>query len=137
MMTIEAYIGPHAASADWTPERQANAALLVDACNRLQQRMEADGVVFQINPATHSQVSGQAFGGFRPQNCPIGAPNSRHKQGKAVDMYDPDGDIDAWIMANIEVLTEIDMAIEHPDNTRHWSHWQIGAPPSGHRVFHP
>lgn len=143
MITIEQYVGPHAASPDWTPERQSNAARLLAKCEELQARMEADGVLFQINPATKSQVSGLTYGGFRPQSCPQGAPQSRHKRGKAVDIFDPDGAIDDWLMRRPkvngwpDVLVELDMAIEHPDQTRHWSHWQDGAPASGNRVFHP
>jgi hypothetical protein len=142
-ITVEQYVGPHADSPDWTPERQDNAAKLLAKCAILQGRMEADGVVFHINSGTGSQVSGQTFGGFRPQSCPQGAPKSTHKQGRGVDQFDPHGEIDAWLMARPkvdgwpDVLVELDMAIEHPDATVHWSHWQDGAPPSGHRVFHP
>ena len=137
MITIEQYVGVHKNSPDWTPERQSNAAKLLVKCGMLQARMEAAGVLFPINPATKSQVSGMTFGGFRPQSCTQGAPNSRHKQGKAVDIYDPDGAIDDWILRNEYILDELDMAIEIPDETPKWSHWQDGAPPSGHRIFRP
>lgn len=143
MITIEQYAGTYINHRDFTADRRSNADHLLAKCAILEERMVADGVEFPDNPVTGSGVSGEKNGGFRPQDCPIGAPNSRHKEGKAVDRYDPRGKIDAWLMARPkingwpDVLVELDMAIEHPDQTNHWSHWQDGAPKSGNRVFHP
>lgn len=89
MITLEQYAGPHAGSPDWTPERRGNATSSLVACAALEREAVADGVAFPTNPATHSNVSGQTFGGFRPQNCPQGAPDSSHKRGQGVDRYDP------------------------------------------------
>ncbi len=137
MITIEQYVGPHADSPDWTPERQANAEALLQACAALEERMQDDGVSFPINPHTGSGVSGQTFGGFRPQDCPQGAPDSSHKEGQAVDRFDPHGEIDVWLMAHQEVLEEFGIYIEHPSATTGWSHWSIRAPRSGKHVFYP
>ena len=113
------------------------AGRLCEAVNRLIEMAEADGVAFPINPATGSQVSGKEFGGFRPQSCTIGAPNSKHKLGAAVDLFDPLNAIDAWCMANLDKLAECGIYLEHPDATPHWSHWAIMPPVSGNRVFRP
>lgn len=137
MITIEEYVGPHADSPDWTEERQENAAKLLEACSVLEDEMTASGVEFPINPATGSGVSGQTFGGFRPQDCPQGAANSSHKLGLAVDRYDPHGRIDAWLLAHPDALAEHGIYIEHPDATHTWSHWTIKPPGSGHHVFYP
>jgi hypothetical protein len=137
MITLEQYVGPHASSPDWTPQRQANARRLLDACINLESLASANGITFPINPATGSGVSGQTFGGFRPQNCTQGAAHSSHKEGLAVDRYDPHGDIDAWCMENLDLLEGAGIYIEHPDSTPHWSHWTIKAPNSGRRVFYP
>lgn len=137
MITKEQYVGVWQASPDWTPERQANADDLLTKCAALEALMVADGVVFPVNPKTGTQVSGEVYGGFRPQSCPIGASSSNHKEGKAVDRYDPDGSIDSWIMAHQEETRATGICIEHPDATPHWSHWQSVPPASGHTVFYP
>lgn len=145
MFTLNDYVGPWADSPDWNDERKANAERLIEACTILQERMEANGVHFPlhehapagIEPRTETTIGGETYGGFRPQSCPIGAPDSAHKQGLAVDRYDPDGAIDAWLMANQEALVVCGIYIEHPDSTPGWSHWSIRSPGSGHHVFYP
>lgn len=137
MITLDQYVGPHAGSPDWTPERIANAAILLAACARLETIMLEDGIRFRDNPATGSGVSGQTFGGFRPQDCKIGAPHSNHKEGRAVDRYDPDGSIDDWCLRHLADLVQCGIWLESPTATLHWSHWQCVPPRSGNRVFMP
>jgi hypothetical protein len=137
MITLNQYVGPHSASPDWTPERQQNAAKLLAACCALEVEMARGGVAFPDNPATKSGVSGVTFGGFRPQNCSQGAPNSSHKEGMAVDRYDPRGEIDNWCMAHLDRLAHHGIYIEHSSATPGWSHWTTRAPKSGNRAFYP
>ena len=137
MITIAQYVGPHSASPDWTVARQTNAAVLLSACARLETIMLEDGIRFRDNPATGSGVSGETFGGFRPQDCPIGAPHSNHKEGRAVDRYDPDGAIDDWCLLHLADLVQCGIWLESPTATLHWSHWQCVPPGSGVRVFMP
>lgn len=138
-ITINQYAGGHEASPDWTPERQANAQQLLLVCAGLEEEMIADGIEFPDNPATGSGVGGafHGYGGFRPQNCQQGAPHSNHKEGLAVDRYDPHNAIDAWLMAHQDALERHGVYIEHPDSTIHWSHWSIRASGSGHHIFYP
>lgn len=137
MITLTQYAGSHASSADWTDTRQANAAQLLVACSRLEGLARGDGVHFPDNPVTGNGISGSIFGGFRPQDCPQGALQSSHKEGLAVDRYDPDGKIDEWCMSNLDRLESCGIYIEHPAATVHWSHWTTKAPKSGRRVFYP
>lgn len=137
MITLEQYVGPYRASSDWTVERQLNAQKLLAAAFLLSGFMEDEGVIFRINPRTKSQVSGGGNGGFRPQVCPIGAPKSNHKQGNALDWYDPDEQIDNWCMGHTGVLQACGIWLEHPDATPGWSHWQRVQPGSGNRIFVP
>lgn len=137
MITYEQYIGPWAKSPDLTAERKANAVRLLYAVEDLETEMAKDGVIFPFNPKTKSQVSGETYGGFRPQDCPIGATHSSHKEGLAVDRYDPDNKIDDWCMAHQDRLAAHGIYIEHPDTTPLWSHWTIKPPGSGHTVFYP
>lgn len=137
MITLNQYVGPHRASPDWTPTREQNATKLLAASCALEEEMIADGVVFPVNPATKSGVSGQTFGGFRPQTCPQGAPNSSHKEGEGVDRFDPHEAIDDWCMAHQDRLKFHGIYIEHPSATKGWSHWTTRAPRSGNRAFYP
>ena len=140
MITLDEYFGIYAEHPDITDNIRDNAERLLSACADLEQMALADGIEFPINPATKSGVSGQTYGGWRPWNCPIGAQNSSHKQGLAVDLYDPQGRIDAWCMMHSGkggYLEQCGIYIEHPDATKGWSHWSIKAPGSGRRVFYP
>jgi len=151
MFTLADYVGPWGESPDWNEERRDNAIILIAACTKLQTIMEADGVHFPLHEHTgtglhprnrDSTISGETYGGFRPQSCPIGATHSSHKEGKAADRYDPDGAIDTWIMAHQDALVTCGIYIEHPDKTPGWSHWGIklnpdDAPKSGRHVFYP
>lgn len=137
MITIEQYFGKWIDHQDATEARKGNAKRLVIACEMLSAIAASDGVVFPTNPATKSGVSGQQYGGFRPQDCPIGAPHSSHKEGMAVDRFDPLNLIDDWCMDNLDKLALCGIYIEHPDATKHWSHWTIRPPLSGNRVFRP
>lgn len=137
MITLNQYVGPHRESPDWTPVREQTATKLLAACCALEVEMMRGGITFPDNPATRSGVSGVTFGGFRPQDCPQGAANSSHKEGAAVDRYDPRGEIDAWCMAHLDRLAVYGIFIEHPSATPGWSHWTIRAPKSGNRAFYP
>lgn len=137
MFTIDQYVGIHKNSPDWNTYRQDNAARLLTACANLQNIMEHDGVKFPINPKTGSEISGETYGGFRPQDCPIGAAHSSHKEGLAVDRFDPNGEIDGWLMRHPDILVQTGIYIESPDYTPGWSHWTILAPGSGKHVFIP
>lgn len=137
IITFDHYFGPWLGHPDATPAVRANAIRLLDACHRLQVLAERDGVVFRINPKTGSGVSGLEFGGFRPKCCTQGAPLSSHKEGLAVDRFDPLGEIDRWCMTNFPALEACGIYIEHASATPGWSHWTIRAPGSGRRAFFP
>ena len=140
MITLAQYFGEFHDHPDATKEREGNAETLLMACDNLEEMAIADGVAFPDNHETSSGISGVRYGGFRPQDCNIGAKHSSHKEGLAVDRYDPYGTIDAWCMMNSGKggkLEQCGIYIEHPDYTKGWSHWTIKAPPSCHRVFIP
>lgn len=137
MITLEQYVGVHKNSPDWTHERKHNAIKLLDACNKLILLYEGDGNKLPTNPATASFISGKTLGGFRPQNSTVGASKSKHKEGKAVDIFDPLNRLDEWCMANLDSLEECSIYIEHPSATNTWSHWQNVPPLSKKRVFYP
>lgn len=138
MITLKDYFGIYATSDEVTPKHRANAELLLDRVNTALRRcLETGHVDLETNPKTGTLVSGVTDGGWRPRNCRTGASRSSHKEGKGVDVYDPDGDIDNCIMENRNWLTELGLAIEHPASTRGWCHFTTRIPPSGNRIFYP
>lgn len=79
--------------------------------------------------------------GWRPPDVnaqtPGAAVNSRHMTCEAVDIDDPDGDLDEWALDRGDLLAEIELWQEHPAATKGWAHFQIVPPKSGKRVFYP
>ena len=131
---LEDYFGRFLHHPDATPERVHNADVLLLAVNALLEDAVAHGVSLLLNPKTSTYVGGEIYGGFRPQSCSIGAPNSAHKTGEAVDVYDASG-LDKWITD--EDLEAHGLYREHPDHTAGWLHVTTRAPRSGRRTFIP
>lgn len=125
-------------ASELTPEIIANATETVKRANLLLPHLMAAGVTLDLHP-NGTLVSS----GWRPAAINAGVPNaaarSKHMTGQAVDIYDPDGDIDDWLMtsAGIAAMSQIGIWLEHPSCTKNWSHWGITAPRSGKRIFFP
>lgn len=135
MISIKDLFGPWSSSPDATVERRENAQRLLPRVNGLLEKAQNAGVHVGQNPHTGSQLSGNGLGGFRPQSCQVGAPKSAHKQGRAVDIFDPQGALEAWITD--EVLTEFGLFREEPNATPGWVHLTDRAPGSRKRTFQP
>lgn len=118
----------------------------LQAADRLLERVNQvirDAVGAEIacptNPKTGSQISGWGGGGYRSQAVNARQPNpkitSRHLTGEAVDVYDPEGELDDWL-DNI-MLEHYELWREHPSATRTWCHLQSVPPRSGRRSYYP
>jgi hypothetical protein len=79
--------------------------------------------------------------GWRPPavngNTPGAALKSKHMTGQAVDLADPDGDLDEWCLEHQDMLELHKLWLEHPSATKGWCHLQSIPPKSGKRVFYP
>lgn len=140
MISRKDYLGVYAGCSDITPAISANIDRMLTRVNSLIAYMSKDGIIVPVNPKTKSQISGDANGGFRPQDCAVGSPKSNHKLGLAVDLYDPDGGkIDEWVTnpINIKYIIAIDLYFEDKKSTPGWCHVQIVPPKSGRRWFLP
>lgn len=116
---------------------RANARETVHRANALLAMMMVDGLILEANPRSCSLVNS----GWRPPEVNAGipgaAPRSKHMSGQAVDLYDPEGQLDDWCMGNQERLAEAGLWLEHPSATKGWCHVQTLPPRSGRRVFYP
>lgn len=112
--------------ADYTKEVSDNIDKLLIALNKLRK---AYG-----KPMTVSS-------GWRPPSINAAtagaAKRSNHMIGNACDFKDTDGKLDEWCLANLKLLEEFGLWLEHPDATKGWCHVQQVPPKSGNRVFKP
>ena len=141
MLTLDAYLMgrdklfPRA----YTPEIEAEARLTVERANRLLQIAIEAGVGMDTSPKTGTLITS----GWRPPevnaSIPNAAPKSHHMAGRAVDLYDPDGELDDWLMTGpgLAELERVGLWLENPACTKSWTHLQTVPPKSGRRVFYP
>lgn len=62
---------------------------------------------------------------------------SRHMEGKAVDIYDPDQELQKFLLANVDLLVSAELWCEDFSATKNWVHFQSEPPLSGRRFFKP
>lgn len=116
-----------------------NAEVTVGLVDKLLAMARADGVSLEKSPRTGSVVAS----GWRPPTINAAtagaAVNSKHMTGESCDIYDPDGDLDEWLMSapGQRALVELGLWMEHPSATKGWAHVQTKPPRSGNRVFYP
>lgn len=142
MITLDQFwLGRDKTHADeLTDEIRANAQETVDRWNALLKFAAEDGV----------DIKGVASG-WRPDainaSTPNAAPDSKHKNGKALDGKDPDRSFARWCLRNTaplchqegrpDLLQEVGLWIENPMWTPIWVHGQTVPPHSGRRIFVP
>ena len=137
IISIPDYFGIHADSPDVTAEVIAAAMDFLPLVNGLLQVCIDGGVVLEVNPRTKTYIAGETYGGFRPQSCPQGAPASSHKVGRGVDIYDPENELDGFLMLHQKLLKDRELFIEAPESTPRWTHITNRPPNSGKTVFNP
>lgn len=109
-----------------TPEIEGNAIELLTRVNLL---LESFGHERKVNsgwrpPEVNAKTAGSAL-------------KSKHMTGQAIDLADPDGDLDQWCLDNESELVRLGLWLEHPASTRGWTHLQSIPPKSGRRIFYP
>ena len=79
--------------------------------------------------------------GWRPPSInaatPGAATHSKHMIGLACDIADPDGALKGWVLANLDLMQQLNLYFEDFRWTPTWVHFQLGAPASGKRIFVP
>jgi hypothetical protein len=109
-----------------TPEIEGNALELIDRVNLL---LDSFGETRKVNsgwrpPEVNAKTVGAAL-------------KSKHMTGRAVDLADPDGDLDQWCLENENELVRLQLWQEHPAATKGWCHLQSVPPKSNRRCFYP
>lgn len=120
-------------------EIRQEAERTVECVNKLLRGLSAASVETPRSPRTGSVLTS----GWRPpevnEAIPGAAIRSHHLWGRAADIYDPEGEIDDYLMTTEgqELLTKLGLWMEHPSATKGWCHVQTRPPRSGRRVFYP
>ena len=138
MITKAQYFG----NKSYPVEHGRNADILLGRVNGFLYEAAANGVYgYWIDPDTDTQISGakggSGDGGYRTQDSTTGASKSRHKYGKAVDVFDPDRILAKWILGNIDALVKAELWCEDFQWTPGWCHFQSEPPGSGSRIYIP
>jgi len=133
VITLDQYFGtkPH------TESHKANARLLLNTVEMLIE--EFPWWTWPVDPDTGTSISGSrggaGDGGFRLPTATTGKTTSAHKEGRAVDVYDPNDELDTAITD--ELLEEHDLYREDPGHTNGWVHLTTRPPGSGKRTYLP
>ena len=127
MLTLAEYLGTHGEP----PES------VVENAEELLAKVNALLLELPYPEAERPQINS----GWRPAHynatVPNAAPNSKHITGQAVDLYDPDGVIDAHLHTHFDLLIKHRLWMEHPSATKGWCHLQSVPPRSGNLCFYP
>lgn len=114
-------------ASELTPEIRENASRLIKVVNELLE---------ELGVTTSVRVSS----GWRPSainsRTPGAASKSYHLTGLAIDLHDPDGELDKLIMDRHTLLNKAGLWHEHPESTPGWCHLDLGTRSArGIRVF--
>lgn len=135
MLTLEDYFGRMSRRDDSVPP-QSTMDNAIDLLNRVNPLLDELSFI----PAAVARVVNS---GWRTptynSTIPGAAPKSKHLVGLAIDIADPEGDLDDYLFSKEgqELLAKYGLYLEHPLATKGWSHIQSVAPRSGNRVFIP
>lgn len=109
--------------------------------NAMTLLARANLLLSSFREATGDTEQRHVTSGWRPAAVnaatPNAAPHSKHMTGEAVDIADPEGDLDQWCLDNPGRLEDIGLWQEDPGSTKGWTHLQCVPPKSGRRVFLP
>jgi hypothetical protein len=79
--------------------------------------------------------------GWRPPSIngatPGAATHSKHMEGLAADISDPDNSLWHWVLENLQLMKDLDLFMEDRRWTPGWVHLGLGQPASGRRIFVP
>jgi hypothetical protein len=131
IITSEDYFGKQSRIVKPTDDVIANADVLIARVNILLVE------VYEVNGINPDGINS----GWRSANynamVPGAAVNSKHITGQAIDLSDPEGELDEFLYKNQGFLVENSLWLEHPAATKGWTHLQSIPPRSGNRVFFP
>ncbi len=129
-LTLQDYFGA-AVLVAMNKTMRDNATFLLTHVNRLMRQFGQNRrVLLGFAPTPDRIFDAEQYMAFLP---------SRHQTAEAVDLADPEGDLDQWLLDNQKLLESCGLWVEHPATTRGHCHLQCAPPKGGtrRRVFYP
>jgi hypothetical protein len=126
MITLTDYFGRMSHQFQPEPEVVSNAQVLLERVNALLAEL-------QWKPNINSGWRSAAYNALVPN----AAPKSKHITGQAIDLSDPDGELDQLLFDDQRLLVKHQLWLEHPLATKGYTHLQSVPPRSNNRVFFP
>jgi uncharacterized protein YcbK (DUF882 family) len=125
---------------DQPEDVRANLAILIAKVNKIR---EAYGKPMTVTSGLRTMADHLRI--YREKAEKAGVPfdeskvpmKSQHLKGAALDISDPNQELQAWCLANVSTLEQAGLWCESFSATPNWVHFQIFAPRSGNRFFNP
>lgn len=123
-------------------DKQYSSELTPDIVRNAEETVKrANMVLAEFRHDTNDTEQRKVNSGWRPPSYNATVPNaalrSKHMTGQAVDIADPEGDLDEWCLVHPDLMRRVGLWQEHPSATKGWCHWQTVPPRSGNLVFYP
>lgn len=137
MISFDDYFGRVSRATGSAPgeDVQANGRELLERVNALL------AVINESHPGIEAAMKPSVNSGWRPAaynaTVPNAAVKSKHITGQAIDLADPDGELDELLLSHPNLLEMAGLWQEHPLATKGWCHVQSVPPRSGNRIFYP
>lgn len=125
---------------DQTPEVQENLNILLERVNKIRSSYGKP-----MSPTSGLRTMSDHLRIYQEKAAKAGVPfdeskvpmKSRHLYGEAVDISDPNKELQQWCIENEALLEEFELWCEDFAHTLNWVHFQTKPPKSGNRFFIP
>lgn len=134
-ITTEGYFGRMSFTIKPSDEVINNAVELLVRVNALLSVINESypGMPAAMQPHVNSGWRSAAYNA----TIPNASAHSKHITGQAIDLSDPDGELDDLLLNHPNLLELAGLWQEHPLATKGWTHIQSVPPKSGNRTFYP
>jgi uncharacterized protein YcbK (DUF882 family) len=117
------------------PHHKNNLEVLLERINKIRGAYGKPMIVTSGYRSLKQHLAIYAAKGITDQSkIPM---KSKHLVGAAVDIFDPDKELQTWVLANVKILEDAGLYCEDFSCTPNWCHFQIQAPASSSRFFKP
>ena len=108
---------------DIPKDHAANLAILLERINKVREKYGKPMTPTSVYRSMAEHLAIYARKGITDKKLiPM---KSKHLFGQAIDIADPNGELDKWCRANEKFLLEVGLWLEHDSKTPGWAHFQI------------
>jgi hypothetical protein len=125
---------------DLDEEVQANLLILLEKANKIRAAYGKPLIVSSGYRDKHDHIRiyiEKAMKEGKPFDITKVPMGSKHLTGSAIDLFDPNQELQKWVKENIKLFEDVGLWMEDFSATPNWVHVQIVPPKSGKRFFIP